>query len=227
MNSKIINIKELIKGILIIGLYFILPSLINIPFIFLSNKFNLSPGIITLLLYLALAIIFCLIYIKTLIKDFKDFKNNYKTYLKKGFNYWLKGLFIMISSSLLISMFNIDTNTNQAANVSLLEQYPLVEIICAIILAPLIEELVFRRSLKNFTTNKHLFAISTGTFFGLLHVTSSLSNPIMIIYLIPYSALGIAFGYIYKHTDNIYSSLTIHSLHNAISIIQLLIIGGL
>lgn len=227
MKSKIINIKELIKGILIIGLYFTLPSLINIPFIFLAKKFNLNNGIMTFLLYLILAITFCLIYKKTLINDLKTFKLNYKKYLKKSFNYWLKGLFIMIASSLIISIFNIDTNTNQAANISLLKQYPIVEIICATTFAPLIEELVFRRSLKNFTNNKNLYAFTTGLFFGFLHIMSSLSNPLMLIYLIPYSALGIAFGYIYKETDNIYSSLTIHSLHNTISIIELLLIGGL
>ena len=220
MQKKIINIKELIKGIIAIGLYFTLPSLISIPFIFLSKHIAFSTGTLTLLLYLILVIIFSIIYIKTLKKDFPIFKKNIKPFFKIGINYWIKGLFIMFTSSFLITILNIEQNTNQSTNITLLEQYPLVEIICAIILAPILEELVFRRSLKNFTTNKHLYAFTTGLIFGGAHVISSLTSPIMLLYLIPYCSVGIAFGYIYEKTDNIYSSLLIHSLHNTISILE-------
>lgn len=224
MKSKIINIKELIKGILIIGLYFTLPSLINIPFIFLAKKFNLNNGIMTFLLYLILAITFCLIYNKTLINDLKTFKLNYKKYLKKSFNYWLKGLFIMITSNIIINfVLKLGTSVNEQANIQLIKQSPLTLVPIVVLLAPCIEELVFRKSFAKISDNKHIFAWITGLIFGGVHVISSLSDPRTIIFLIPYCSIGIAFGYLYKKTDTIFSSLSMHILHNTINIAIILL----
>ena len=224
-----INIKETLKGILAIGLYYLLSILLSIPFSLLINKFNnnLTEQISTISLYLIMTIIFGIIYSKDLKKDFKDFKKNYKKYFKTIINYWLKGLFIMFASSFVISMFDISTNTNQDENVRLLKEMPIVEITCACILAPIMEELVFRFSFRNSTKNKKLYAIVTGLIFAFVHVVTSLNDPLTILYLIPYGALGIAFGYIYKDTNNIFSSITAHTIHNTLSIIELLLLGAL
>ena len=154
-------------------------------FYFFISKNIISEELANVLLYLSLTIIFILIYIKDIIKDFKNFKKDYKYILKTTFNYWLKGLFIMLAFSILISFINIAPNTNQEANIALFKEMPIVEILCAVIFAPLIEELVFRRGLKKFTNNKHLYAITTGLIFGLLHILSSISSPsdyIMFLY---------------------------------------------
>ena len=81
------------------------------------------------------------------------------------------------------------------------------------------------------TKNKHIFSFVTGIIFGSIHIVTSLSlkNPLNILLLIPYSAMGVALGYAYKETDNIFSSLTMHMLHNLFSIIIIIISikGGL
>ncbi len=230
MKKNIINITELVKGILTIFAYFFIASLLSIPFSFLIESNKIPLDLATFLLYLLLALIFIIIYHKDLIKDFKSFKKDYKKILKVTSLYWLIGIFIMIVSSFIINMFHIDTNANQEANIELLKSMPIVEFLCAVIFAPITEELVFRKSFKNISSNKHIYALSTGIIFGLVHVTSSLSgieSLIMLLYLIPYSALGIAFGYAYKKTDNIYGTIFIHAIHNVISLLQLIIIGGL
>lgn len=230
LKKSFINTTELIKGILIIFLYFFIASIISIPFSFLLEKSIISYSTANLLLYLFISIFFSLIYIKDLIKDFKSFKKDYKNILKITLSFWIKGVFIMLLSSLIINLFSIDINANQAANIEQLKEMPIVEIICATIFAPIIEELVFRRGLKNFTSNKHIYALSSGIIFGFLHVMSSLSginSLIMLVYLIPYSALGIAFAYAYEKTDNIYGVMLIHGLHNAISLLEIIILGGL
>lgn len=229
MKKLQINGKELFKGISIICLYFLLSNILAIPFVFLIQKKLIGYNYATLLLYYFLALIFFFIYIKDMIKDFEDFKKNFKSILKTTFNYWIKGLFIMFISSYIITLLNLDANVNQAANEEMLMEMPVVQSICAILLAPMLEELVFRRSLKNFTNNKHLYAITTGLIFGLIHVTSSItsiSDLPMLIYLIPYGSVGIAFGYAYKKTNNIYGTMVIHGIHNAISI-SIMILGGL
>ena len=220
--KNIINITELLKGMCIIGLYYLLATIYAIPFTFFINENN--QGLINLLYSLALTFTFSLIYIKDLIKDFKNFK---KEYLKIAFNYWLKGLFIMITSSIILNLFHLGLTTNEEVNRSLINSYPITEIISAVLIAPLMEELVFRRSLKKFTNNIHIYAFTTGLIFGFIHIISSLSNPLSLLFLIPYSAMGIAFGYAYFKTDNIYTTISAHSFHNLITIIELIIVGGI
>ena len=219
---KAINKNELKKGLLVIGGYLIIPS-----FLFNPLKFFIKKGIFTTLsanvaILLIMAIIFGLIYRKDLINDLKiSFKKVILTTLK----YWLIGFIIMYISSLIIELFKLAPNVNQEANIALLKEAPVLEFIFAVILAPFVEELVFRRSLIKAINNKHIYAITTGLMFAFIHVTSSLSQgSIMLLYLIPYAAVGIAFGYSYYKTKNIYGTMIIHSFHNLLSLLALLFI---
>lgn len=223
-----IKVKELVKGVLVICLYFVLQIILATPFIFLLESKKISENVLYLIVYLGLAIIFSIIYRKTLIENIKDFKKNYKTILKSTLKYWFLGLLLMLVSSIIINQFNINTTNNQDANINLFIQAPILQAICAIILAPIIEELVFRRSFKDFTTNPIIFSLTTGLIFGLVHITSSLTSPqdlIMFVHLIPYSSVGIALGYAYKkNNNNIIGTMLIHALHNTIAIIEILIL---
>jgi len=125
---------------------------------------------------------------------------------------------MILSNAILIYVFKMGNSTNEQANIELIKNSLLFQIPLTAIVIPFIEEIVFRGSFYKMTDNKHLFAISTGLFFGFLHVISSLNNPLGILYLIPYSAMGIAFGYLYKKTDTIFSSLFMHMIHNTITI---------
>lgn len=226
-KKDILNIKESIKGIAIICLYPLALSIIAIPFYLLLSLKIINEQIVIILTYLFASIILFIYFYNDLKKDFISFKKNYKTYMKKTLFIWIIGVIIMIVTSNIISLFKLPVNTNQQTNIDQLVSMPLAEIICACILAPFIEELVYRKSMTNFTPNKHLYAIITGLIFAFVHVSSSITNTnslIMLLYLIPYGALGISLGYAYKETNNIISNMIIHMLHNTISIIELLII---
>lgn len=222
------NFKELIKGISVIGLYFILQIILSIPFVFLLEDKRISINTAYLFIYLGLAIIFILIYKKSLKENIQNFKKNYKNILKSTLKYWALGLAIMIVSSLVISLFNIPTSDNQNTNIELFKQAPIIQSICAIIFAPIIEELVFRHSFRNFTNKPIVFALTTGLIFGFVHITSSITSIkdlIMFVHLIPYSAVGIALGYAYKkNKDNIIGTMIIHSMHNIIAVIEILVL---
>ncbi len=219
---KAINKDELKKGLLVIGGYLIIPS-----FLFSPLKFFIKKGIFTTLsanviILLIMAILFGLIYRKDLIKDLKL---NFKEVVLTTFKYWLIGFIIMYISSLIIELFKLAPNVNQEANIALLKEAPVLEFILALLLAPFVEELVFRRSLIKAINNKHIYAITTGLMFAFIHVTSSLSQGnIMLLYLIPYASVGIVFGYSYYKTKNIYGTMIIHSFHNLLSLLALLFI---
>ena len=93
----------------------------------------------------------------------------------------------------------------------------------AAICAPINEELTFRKSFKEIFPSKWVFVIMSGLIFGLLHITSYIETFSDIIYLIPYSALGIAFALLYYKTDNIFSSITMHSIHNLLATLLVLL----
>ena len=226
--NKLFNLKEALKGIGIICLYYILQLLFSMPFIFLIKSHTISEYTATLFVYILLPIPLIIIYLKDLKKDFQDLKKNYKKILLTTFKYWLIGTIVMIASSIVIALTGIKDNTNQEANINMLKHAPLIELLCAVLFGTILEELVFRRGLKNFTSNKHIYAITSGLIFAFIHIISSISNNsdiIMLIYLIPYGALGIAFGYAYKKTNNIFGTIIFHSIHNLISLIEILIIG--
>lgn len=223
MNSKLFNFKSLLKGIGYLVLFIILPSIILIPFLFIESDSTFLYNLELTIVYLISTVIFIIIAKKELKQSIKNL--NLKT-LKRALIYWLIGLIIMSISSNIIELIGIPLNSNESLIREQLKEFPIMQIIQTIIFAPIMEEIVFRYSFKDLSSNKHIYAIFTGVFFALMHLPDAFINPTMMIHLIPYSALGIAFGYIYKDTDNLLATIIPHSLHNLISILQLFIIGG-
>ena len=226
------NRLALIRGILIIVFYFLGANILSIIFSFFINKSIIPPwgNIYYLLIHLIIATILILVYKKNLIIDFKIFKKNYKKDLKESLIIYLKGIFIMYASNyILISIFKLSSSVNQLENIELIKNSMITHSIIIVLIAPFLEEIVFRLSFNKMTKNPKLYAIITGVIFGTAHVISSLSNPLMILLTIPYSAMGIALGYAYKKTDTIFSSLAMHMLHNSFSLIIIIIgiLGGI
>jgi len=87
------------------------------------------------------------------------------------------------------------------------------------IYAPLTEELIFRKSIRDVIKNKWLYIIISGLIFGGLHVVSSIDSLIDLIYLIPYCSLGFVFASLYIKTNNIYSTIVAHSFHNTLALL--------
>ena len=93
----------------------------------------------------------------------------------------------------------------------------------SIIIGPITEEVMMRIILKEHFS-KISYILLSGLLFGLLHVVFSLSNNLLeLLYIIPYGALGCALASIYYKTDNIWTNITFHALHNTICILILLI----
>ena len=130
----------------------------------------------------------------------------------------LIGYFIS-SLSVLILAGNISNNQ------ALLSKWPIyITAFLAIIIAPLIEELMFRGFIKKFIKNDILFVIISSLVFGGLHVTSADSLQ-QVLYIIPYSVLGLAFSLNYVKTKNIASNIFLHSAWNTIATIFLALLN--
>ena len=162
-------------------------------------------------------------YRKELLKEFKNFKDKFSDNMDVGFRYWMIGLVIMMVSNILISAF---VTKNQATNEQLVQdmikRIPIIMIINAGIIAPFVEEITFRKCFKNIFKNKWLFLIISSLVFGSLHVLPGIFDGASIreiFFLLPYSALGFVFALMYYDTDTVFTSYTMHVIHNTILII--------
>ncbi len=221
--------KNTIKGLIVFLLFFTFNYLSDIPFKLLKidiNSINIWIKQIYLILFqlVNVFILFC-IYKKELKDKFKDFKSNYKKYFNENIKYWLFALAIMYASNLIIGMLkyrltgSITTSANEESIRQTLTQAPLYTFIAAAIIAPIIEELTFRKSLRNIFRSKTLFIILSSFIFGGLHVFNADTTLFDLLYLIPYCAPGVAFAIILVKTDNIFNTISLHFIHNAILMI--------
>jgi len=153
---------------------------------------------------------------KSLEKDIKDIKKNHKKYFSENFKYYLIALMVMMSSNLIINMINPGIAGNEEAVRSTFKQAPIYMFFSAVIFAPFTEEMVFRKSIRRIIKDNLTFIITSGLIFGGLHVVGNITTFSDVLYLIPYSAPGIAFAYILTKTDNILVPMGLHFMHNGI-----------
>ena len=218
------RILEFGKGLLGIFLFFAIQIGFQIVFydIFVQKNF-LVNNILLLIMEFALMSILILMNRKKLKNDYADFNENHKKYLKYGFKLWFIGLIIMMISNVIIAGMTKGLASNEEANRQLMLQYPIYIVISTMMLAPFNEELTFRGNFKDAFKNKKVFILFTAFVFASVHVLNGITSPLELLYYIPYGALSIAFGKIYMETDNIYTTMVIHSVHNSLSIILLVI----
>lgn len=231
-DKKIDNKKELqdaFKGCFGFLLYFIMSFGSTVP-LDLFNIDYTTMDIVSKQVYLIgysflTVFLFFILYEKDIIRDFKDFKVNYKTYFCKYFKYWLFAIAIMYCSNVCIVIIKylnfgaISIANNEETVRETLAKAPYYTFIAAAITAPFIEEMTFRKSIRKVFNNDLVFIIISAFIFGGLHVFTTNMTLIDLLYLVPYCAPGVAFAYIYVKTNNIFSSMSLHFLHNSILMI--------
>ncbi len=166
---------------------------------------------------ICLFVIFYFTYRKDLKKEFKKFMKNPMENLDAGLKYWMIGLIIMMVSNLFLTFVLKSGGANNENTVQeMIKVLPWLMFINAGFLAPFNEEIVFRKTLKDIFKNKWLFASLSFLLFGGAHVMDTAKTLVDVLYIIPYGALGGAFALAYHETDTIFTSMTMHMIHNII-----------
>lgn len=166
-------------------------------------------------------------YYKDLVLEFKNIKKNFKESTKIAFKYYAIGLMLMIFFNLIIVLIlkNISSNENQVRD--MLYGSPITTMISIMIIAPISEELIFRKSIRPLLNNKLLYALVSGLLFGGAHLlTNILSGTFVLtdlVYLLPYGSLGVVFALMDYETDSTFTSMGIHAIHNTFTGVILLI----
>ena len=166
-----------------------------------------------------------LIYYKTVNEDFKKyFNHNFKNNFKQSIVYWLIGFGAMIFSNYIIAIvMNGQLTENEESVRSMIDMAPLYMGFQLVIYAPFVEEIIFRKSIRDFVSNKWVYAILSGFIFGGLHVLTSITDITSLLYLIPYCSLGFVFALLYTKSNNIFSSIMVHAIHNSLALVLYLV----
>lgn len=164
---------------------------------------------------LSFMFILFLLYRKTLLKDITLYIKYFIKNISTGTKYWIIGLCIMMLSNIIISYYFPGGSANEEAVQNIIKQVPIYMVFSTIIYAPFVEELIFRKSIRDIIDNDYLYIIISGLTFGFVHTLAG-STLHELIYIIPYGALGSCFAIMHVKTKNIYTSMTFHMIHNAI-----------
>ena len=145
---------------------FIMPS----EFASTINKVIKNTQVATILGNALFILLLYLMYKKDLDKEFKTFKENFKSNFKIGFKYYIAGLISMIVFNLFIAIIIKDVSANENIVREMLFKFPVYTMFNIAIIAPLSEELTFRKSMDPLLKNKWIYALSCGLLFGACHL---------------------------------------------------------
>ena len=120
-----------------------------------------------------------------------------------------------------------EDSANQEIVSSFIDSYPIFGFFSVVIMAPIVEELVFRFFLCKPLEKKKkwLGVIVSALLFGGIHLIASIQGgtfledlPSLLVYV----SMGFALSFRYAQTDNVSSNIIAHAIYNCISFISIL-----
>ena len=186
-----------------------------------ENQLYIYESLSELLLSTSLALLIISCYLSDCSNDTKDFKTNYKLILVFGIIGFIIIFFVDEFSAFIASLVNIGEATNQQTIVDQLHRNGAVfVIISSVIVAPILEELIFRKVLFKIIKNGKVALVVSSLLFGLMHLVSEPSFLSGMIHGISYIGAGFVFGLIYLKTKkNVYTPIIAHFLTNVLALI--------
>lgn len=221
--------KRKVKEMLLFSVLLFVFLTFEIVFLFFGYDFNnltLNERYIMIFSkYLVIILFFVIYYQKYLKEKWFDFIKNFKKYFIISFKDWFTGFIIMYFSNNIIMRIIGSIGENEKTVQSLISSTPLLAFVLTTLLAPFIEEMLFRKSLQDCFRNKLFFMIMSGLLFGLVHVLGA-DNYLEYLLIISYGALGFMFAHTLTKTNNIYCTIMMHAIHNGLLTI-IAIVGNL
>ncbi len=220
--------KNIVISFVNIGLFYTLPILFSSLIAkYIINSSNMVKDIALFIIDILVLSVLIICNFDLLKKDFIKFKKDYKKCLDTGFKYYVLGLILMfISNFIIISINGGNIANNEELNRSVIGLYPLYAISSIILLGPITEEITFRGGFKKAIGNIVLYTVFTGILFGSAHIIGNVNTFTDVLFIIPYSILGLMFSYVCYKTNNIFTSISMHIVHNSFALLMIFL-GGI
>lgn len=193
----------------------------QLPTMLLTSKFKKTYWKTILVVIASALVIAFLIWILQKVQRFTAKKLNAQAWLVIV----IATSFIVIINKILLPFFQTTGNANVKAELGVLHNTPVLFMIYALLVAPVIEELLFRGYLISvlFSNISHpnmlishanyLGMVCSAAIFGVLHISTA---P---VYFFSKFILGILLGIVYEKTKNIKASIIVHLLNNWLALI--------
>ena len=222
------HIKNWAKLLIIILIFFnvgwIAATVLNL---FGISDLNSAQLAVANLVLMTIISSFCLLlYHKELKEDWQKFREKLGKNIATSFK--LFGLFMIIKmlAAIITVIVSLALNLDflQSENQELIESFaisaPLAVFVSAVILAPFLEEIIFRLGFRKITNNKYLYILTTGLIFGLMHIfPTDLDMAMALTQSIVFVAMGFTLSAMYWHRPNIWIVIIVHALNNLLSMI--------
>ena len=214
-------LKQIIIGVFVFLFYYFFSDIIFFLFDLFKFDYMNSSRIIKIIIIYSLEIIpvilLVLLYKNDLKKDLKNYKENFIDNLDKYIKLYMLALILMsVTDTIITAITGTELSNNEQAVRSIADTLPIYSVLSVCICAPIIEELIYRKTIKNIFINKTLAIIASGLIFGLARVVGTYQSLQDLLYIIPYGSFGAVFMYIFIDSKNIWSTITIHFMHNSI-----------
>lgn len=214
--------KKLLKTIFTVLIYICWSVFMQLPLNLLGIKLQLNMmSLYEFILTLLLLVLIFLLYKDELIKEFKLTN---KSQIKYIFINVLVMFFIMGFSNM-ISYAVLNGNMISSINnsgVSAINTKNLAIIIRLLILSPIIEELVFRKSVRTIINNDVFFIFFSGFLLGSLYVIAQTPSLVGILSSISYILVGLYLSYSYTKTNNILINILSRIIYNLLMLVIIL-----
>ncbi|MDX9690985.1 MAG: CPBP family intramembrane glutamic endopeptidase [Acholeplasmataceae bacterium] len=192
-----------------------------------------SFSFLNFLVYMTMLPVIILLLKRDIYNDFavaKKWRTEWVSIIFIGYLYLIIGNFgSNVISELLANLFGVitgDSVNQMSIQNSLNSNGAIFMILSAVILGPIVEELVFRKAMFGLFKNDYVGLVVSSLTFGAIHLLGESSIQMALVNGTVYFVMGFIFGYIYlKNHKNLYAPLAVHILSNLLSII--LILSGL
>lgn len=232
-----LNNRQKAIGVIILFpwyLYFapkIINFLLNLYLVYFGSNIDINGlnVIYNLVVGIVVAIPLFLVFKNFIYENFRVFKNNLTENI-----IWVVTIGLLVSYGLsfvgeMIQNLLLQTSDSEATNQVLVEalvqsNFALM-FIQTVIIAPFVEEMLFRGLIFNGLRQKNIILahIVSAFLFGLLHVYSYILAGDMSewIKLIPYMTVGFSLSFAYEKRQTIFAPILLHSLKNCIAVLLL------
>lgn len=126
--------------------------------------------------------------------------------------------------NILLMSLGVEGNAeNQDIVTQMVISYPLLMGIAVVILAPIVEELLFRYYLFGFISkhSRWIAYLVSSSLFGFIHVMSDLANNWM--FILPYAGMGLVLAWSYDSSKRIIYPILVHAANNGLSFILMIL----
>ena len=216
-NNAKPNEKKEKKDIRPIWIYIVITYILPIIIIILGHKITGTLSSATAQLYnvLTFLVLGLIMFIIFAIMYFKRIKADIKRLTKNNIIFVVIIAIFGLSVNYVVGLFNLPSNNQNIAE-NLINSYAIPMGIYTALIAPCIEELVFRVGIGNIIKNNVVFVIISALSFGLVH---SRGASILI-----YVFLGAIFTITYIKTDrNLVAAAFVHMVNNAVGVLLVLL----